>query len=133
MARDFSCSKLNILYDADFVKFAPTTESTLMTISKIAYAYKYSIGLVLSFVLLENIAYIIEPGFFGKLLDAMIDYFYDHEKVNYLTPLFIWIFIFILHVVGGTLSRFLAVWTVTLHHPSSPCHVPRRNLLQACR
>ena len=79
-----------------------------MTISKIAYAYKYSIGLVLSFVLLENIAYIIEPGFFGKLLDAMIDYFYDHEKVNYLTPLFIWIFIFILHVVGGTLSRFLA-------------------------
>ena len=79
-----------------------------MTISKIAYAYKYSIGLVLSFVLLENIAYIIEPGFFGKLLDAMIDYFYDHEKVNYITPLLIWVFIFVLHVLGGTLSRFLA-------------------------
>jgi len=79
-----------------------------MTIQKIAYEYKYSIGLVLAFVLLENVAWIIEPGYFGKLLDALIDYFYDHEKVNYLYPLFVWIFIYLLNVVGGTMSRFLS-------------------------
>jgi ABC-type multidrug transport system fused ATPase/permease subunit len=54
------------------------------------------------------VAWIIEPGYFGKLLDALIDYFYDHEKVNYLSPLFVWIFIYILNVVGGTMSRFLS-------------------------
>jgi len=79
-----------------------------MTIQRIAFEYKYSIGLVLAFVLLENVAWIIEPGYFGKLLDALIDYFYDHEKVNYLYPLFVWIFIYILNVVGGTMSRFLS-------------------------
>jgi ABC-type multidrug transport system fused ATPase/permease subunit len=79
-----------------------------MTIQRIAYEYKYSIGLVLIFVLLENVAWIIEPGYFGKLLDALIDYFYDHEKVNYIYPLIVWIFIYLLNVVGGTMSRYLS-------------------------
>ncbi|MCX6284456.1 MAG: ABC transporter six-transmembrane domain-containing protein [Bacteroidetes bacterium] len=79
-----------------------------MTIQKLAYEYRFKIGLVLVFVLLENVAWIIEPGYFGKLLDRLIDYFYDHEKVNYLKPLFIWIFIYLLNVVGGTMHRFLS-------------------------
>ncbi|MEI6888565.1 MAG: ABC transporter six-transmembrane domain-containing protein [Bacteroidales bacterium] len=79
-----------------------------MTIQNIAYEYRYKISLVLVFVLLENVAWIIEPGYFGKLLDVLIDYFYDHEKVNYLYPLFVWIFIYLLNVVGGTMSRFLS-------------------------
>jgi len=79
-----------------------------MTIQNIALEYRYKIGLVLIFVLLENVAWIIEPGYFGKLLDVLIDYFYDHEKVNYLYPLFVWIFIYLLNVIGGTMSRFLS-------------------------
>ena len=46
--------------------------------------YKYSIAVLLLFVLVENIAWIIEPTFFGKLLDALIGHFYDHEKINYI-------------------------------------------------
>ena len=34
---------------------------------------KLAVGAVLAFTLLENVAWIIEPTFFGKLLDAMID------------------------------------------------------------
>jgi ABC-type multidrug transport system fused ATPase/permease subunit len=76
-----------------------------MTIKQIISNYRYSIALLLTFVLIENIAWIIEPTFFGKLLDALIGYFYDHEKVNYFIPLIIWIVIYIVNVTGGSLQR----------------------------
>ena len=46
-----------------------------MTIIQIVKRFKFSIILVLSFVVLENVAWIVEPTFFGKLLDALIDKF----------------------------------------------------------
>jgi ABC-type multidrug transport system fused ATPase/permease subunit len=76
-----------------------------MTFKEIAKKYKYSIGLILLFVLVENVSFIIEPTFFGKLLDSLIDHFYDHEKVDYLLPLIIWIIVYMINVVGGTLHR----------------------------
>ena len=78
-----------------------------MAFKEIAFKYKYSIGLVLIFVLIENVSFIIEPTFFGKLLDALIDHFYDHEKVDYFIPLIIWILVYLLNVIGGTLHRLL--------------------------
>jgi len=79
-----------------------------MTIIQVVKRFKYSIVFVLSFVLLENIAWIIEPTFFGKLLDALIDRFYDKEKINYAIPLVIWIVIYLLNVLGGTLHRLFS-------------------------
>jgi ABC-type multidrug transport system fused ATPase/permease subunit len=76
-----------------------------MAIKEIAFKYKYSIGLILLFVLIENVSFIIEPTFFGKLLDSLIDHFYDHEKVDYIYPLIIWIIVYLINVVGGTLHR----------------------------
>jgi ABC-type multidrug transport system fused ATPase/permease subunit len=76
-----------------------------MAFKEIAVKYKYSIALILLFVLIENVSFIIEPTFFGKLLDALIDHFYDHEKVDYILPLVIWILVYLLNVVGGTLHR----------------------------
>jgi ABC-type multidrug transport system fused ATPase/permease subunit len=76
-----------------------------MAIKQIVSKYKYSIAVLLLFVLIENIAWIIEPTFFGKLLDALIDHFYDHEKIDYIYPLFIWILVYMINVVGGSLHR----------------------------
>jgi ABC-type multidrug transport system fused ATPase/permease subunit len=76
-----------------------------MTTKEITSRYRYSIGLILLFVLIENLAWIIEPTFFGKLLDALIGHFYDHEKINYFIPLFIWILVYFINVVGGSLHR----------------------------
>jgi ABC-type multidrug transport system fused ATPase/permease subunit len=76
-----------------------------MAFREIALKYRYSIALVLLFVFIENVSFIIEPTFFGKLLDALIEHFYDHEKVDFLLPLFIWIMIYLINVVGGTLHR----------------------------
>jgi ABC-type multidrug transport system fused ATPase/permease subunit len=79
-----------------------------MTVRQIISRYRYSIGLILLFVLIENIAWIIEPTFFGKLLDALIEHFYDHEKVNFLYPLFLWIIIYLVNVLGGSLHRLFS-------------------------
>jgi ABC-type multidrug transport system fused ATPase/permease subunit len=76
-----------------------------MAFREIVAKYKYSIALVLLFVLIENVSFIIEPTFFGKLLDSLIDHFYDHEQVDYIYPLIIWILVYLLNVVGGTLHR----------------------------
>ena len=77
-----------------------------MTIRQVILRYRYSIGLLLLFVLIENVAWIIEPTFFGKLLDALIGHFYDHENINYFLPLFIWILIYFINVLGGSLHRY---------------------------
>jgi ABC-type multidrug transport system fused ATPase/permease subunit len=76
-----------------------------MDAGHIILKYRKSIGLILLFVLIENLAWIIEPTFFGKLLDALIEHFYDHEKVDYFLPLIIWIVVYFINVVGGSLHR----------------------------
>jgi ABC-type bacteriocin/lantibiotic exporter with double-glycine peptidase domain len=77
-----------------------------MTFKEIVLKNKYSILLILLFVLIENVSFIVEPTFFGKLLDSLIDHFYDHEKVDYIAPLIIWIIVYLINVIGGTLHRY---------------------------
>lgn len=76
-----------------------------MAIRQIVSKYKYPIAVLLLFVLIENIAWIIEPTFFGKLLDALIDHFYDHENVNFFLPLLVWMIVYLVNVIGGSLHR----------------------------
>jgi hypothetical protein len=79
-----------------------------MDIKKIIEKHNHSIAIVLGFVLLENIAWLIEPTFFGKLLDALINDFYHKTrvKIDYILPLIIWVGIYLLNTLGGTLSRY---------------------------
>lgn len=79
-----------------------------MAIRQIILKYRNSIGLLLLFVLIENVAWIIEPTFFGKLLDALIGHFYDHEKIDYFIPLLIWILVYLVNVIGGSLHRLFS-------------------------
>ena len=77
-----------------------------MTINQVLKTFKYPIAVVAACILLENISWIIEPTFFGRLLDALIDRFYDHNhKVDFITPLMIWVLVYLLNLAGGTLSR----------------------------
>ena len=79
-----------------------------MAVKQIISKYRNSIGLLLLFVLIENIAWIIEPTFFGKLLDALIGHFYDHEKIDYFIPLSIWVLVYFINVLGGSLHRLFS-------------------------
>jgi len=64
---------------------------------------------VVFFLFLENFTWILEPSFFGKLLDALIDRFYDDDlKMNYVFPLSLWIGIYILNTLGGASSRYFS-------------------------
>jgi ABC-type multidrug transport system fused ATPase/permease subunit len=77
-----------------------------MTFTQIVKEFKLPISGVLLFVIIENGAWIIEPTFFGSLLDALISHFTDKESsVDYFWPLFLWILIYLLNVLGGTLNR----------------------------
>ncbi len=78
-----------------------------MHLKSIIKKYIPGISLMVCFLLLENFTWILEPTFFGKLLDALIDRFYKHElKMNYVLPLSLWIGIYLLNTLGGALSRF---------------------------
>jgi ABC-type multidrug transport system fused ATPase/permease subunit len=87
-----------------------------MDAGQIMSKYRKSIGLVLLFVLIENLAWIVEPTFFGKLLDTLIEHFYDHEKVNYFIPLLIWILVYFINVLGGSLHRLFSGGTYARMH-----------------
>jgi hypothetical protein len=76
-----------------------------MTILLIIKKYKFPILIVTSIILVENIAWLAEPTIFGRLLDAMIDHFYQKENVGYIFPLVLWIFIYLLNTLGGAMSR----------------------------
>jgi ABC-type multidrug transport system fused ATPase/permease subunit len=70
---------------------------------------KHTLGvsLVVFFILLEYFTWILEPTFFGKLLDALIDKFYNNDlKIDYVLPLSLWMGIYLLNTLGGALSRF---------------------------
>ena len=65
------------------------------------------VSLVIFFLFLENFTWILEPTYFGKLLDALIDKFYNDDlKMNTVFPLSLWIGIYLLNTLGGSLSRF---------------------------
>jgi ABC-type multidrug transport system fused ATPase/permease subunit len=87
-----------------------------MDARQIMSKYRKSIGLILLFVLIENLAWIVEPTFFGKLLDTLIEHFYDHEKVNYFIPLMIWILVYFINVLGGSLHRLFSGGTYARMH-----------------
>ncbi len=79
-----------------------------MTVRQVILKYKRSIALILMFVFIENLAWIIEPTFFGKLLDALIGHFYDHETLDYFIPLMVWILVYFINVIGGSLHRLFS-------------------------
>lgn len=74
-------------------------------ITQIVKSNKGPIAIVILFIIIENVAWIIEPTFFGNLLDALIDDFYKKEHVNFIMPLIIWACIYLINVLGGTFHR----------------------------
>jgi ABC-type multidrug transport system fused ATPase/permease subunit len=74
----------------------------LMTLIK---RYKKGVILAISLVVIEHIAWIIEPTVFGNVLDAMIDSASSDIPVSSLAPLLIWIGVFVINSGVGALRR----------------------------
>jgi ABC-type multidrug transport system fused ATPase/permease subunit len=68
--------------------------------------YRKSILLAISFVLVEKIAWIIEPTVFGNVIDAMIDALATPPLGSPMIPIFIWIGVFGINSGVGTYRRY---------------------------
>lgn len=79
--------------------------------------FRWGVILAISLVVIENVAWIAEPTLFGNVIDALIDKATSETAVPYLTPLFIWIGVFLLNSSVGAIRRsvdpriFLKIFT----------------------
>ena len=67
--------------------------------------FPIAISAALGLVVLENVAWIIEPGVFGTVIDALIDRAAGAEAASHVKPLLIWIGVFVLNSGAGALRR----------------------------
>ncbi len=80
---------------------------------------KFRLGIIIatSLVIVENVAWILEPTLFGNVIDALIEKASSEVPVHYLIPLFIWIGVFLLNSGVGAVRRsvdpriFLKIFT----------------------
>jgi ABC-type multidrug transport system fused ATPase/permease subunit len=66
--------------------------------------YKKGIAVAITLVIIENVAWIIEPTVFGKVIDAFIEKS-ARSELSILTPLFIWIGVFLINSGVGAGRR----------------------------
>ncbi len=79
-----------------------------MRLINLFYAYRWLIVLALSLVLVENVAWILEPYLFGPVLDALIEVARKEQPRGAATvPLLLWIGAFAVNSGVGSLRRSL--------------------------
>ena len=78
-----------------------------MNLIDIIKQFKRGILLALALVVIENIAWIIEPTLFGNVIDAMIDTASGDPGASFILPLLLWIGAFITNSGVGALRRSL--------------------------
>ena len=76
-----------------------------MLLIDIVKQFKRGILIALSLVVVENVAWIVEPTVFGNVIDALIDAASGDPKSTYAAPLLIWIFVFAINSGVGALRR----------------------------
>jgi ABC-type multidrug transport system fused ATPase/permease subunit len=74
---------------------------------EIFHRFRRGILTALTIVLIEKLAWILEPTVFGKVIDAMIASVGGREAQGVLGPLALWIGVFALNSGAGTLRRSL--------------------------
>ena len=76
-----------------------------MNILQFYRRFPIAISAAFGLVVIENVAWIVEPGVFGTVIDALIEKAAGTTNASYLKPLFIWIGVFILNSGAGALRR----------------------------
>ncbi len=79
-----------------------------MNILSLIKSYRKGLFFIAFLIVIENVAWIIEPTLFGNLIDALIEKAsgrnFSLQLQNYM-PLFLWIGVYILNSSSGTLRR----------------------------
>lgn len=67
--------------------------------------FRKGIILAIGLVVVENLAWIVEPTVFGNVIDAFIDKGFNLREAAFLIPLLVWIGVFLLNSFVGALRR----------------------------
>jgi ABC-type multidrug transport system fused ATPase/permease subunit len=67
--------------------------------------FRKGIILAVGLVVIENLAWIVEPTVFGNVIDAFIDKGFNLGEVAFLIPLLVWIGVFLINSLVGALRR----------------------------
>jgi len=78
-----------------------------MNLFALVKRFRKGILLALGLVIIENLAWIVEPTLFGRVIDAVINKALEEPESSFILPLIIWIGIFALNSGVGSLRRSL--------------------------
>src|SRR5262249_22803362 len=67
--------------------------------------FKKQVALVFFIVLVEKVAWIIEPLIFGEIIDAMIGFYRKHLQTDMITPLLLWVVVYLINSTAGAIGR----------------------------
>ena len=79
-----------------------------MTIKKLFKTYRKSLIIILSLVIIENAAWIIEPTVFGNVIDEFINKSYTrslHFQSHHMQLLMLWVLLYAINSFSGTIRR----------------------------
>ncbi|HSA97443.1 MAG TPA: ABC transporter six-transmembrane domain-containing protein [Acidobacteriota bacterium] len=76
-----------------------------MALKDVIRRYRPAFVFAISLVVIEKLAWIVEPTLFGRLLDRLIDAFGAKEHISYTVPLVLWIGVFAINSGVGAARR----------------------------
>lgn len=76
-----------------------------MHLSELLRKFRLSIFIAVCLILIENLAWIVEPYLLGKVIDALIDKEFTNPATNIFWPIFIWVFLFCVNTGVGSFRR----------------------------
>lgn len=76
-----------------------------MPLTQIFRRYYSSILFALSLIVIENVAWIVEPTVFGQVIDAFIEKASDGESTKFIFPLSLWVGVFLTNSGVGAIRR----------------------------
>ncbi|HLP18349.1 MAG TPA: ABC transporter six-transmembrane domain-containing protein [Bacteroidota bacterium] len=67
--------------------------------------FKTGIAIAISLVVVENVAWILEPSLFGRVIDALIDTASGEGHIAVTFPLVLWVGVFLINSIVGSARR----------------------------
>lgn len=93
-----------------------------MRLRTVFLMFRWWIALAIGLVIVENVAWIIEPSLFGPVIDALIDSAGESSWASALPPLLIWVGVFAINSIVGAFRRaydqniYLSIYTNLATH-----------------
>src|SRR5512136_1575613 len=76
-----------------------------MALIDVIRKYRSAFAFAVTLVVIEKLAWIVEPTLFGRLLDRLIDAFGAKEHISYTVPLLLWVGVFAVNSGVGAARR----------------------------